>query len=339
MPFLPYFFKAYNFNFRLFSIYNTTKFILNLKIMNSNEQIYYVQPVFRPPSEANSLLIQLTEGCTFKCDFCMSNLRKHFKVREIDDVKKDIDIAKTKFGNFVHKLFFLDGNAMVTPFNNLLEVTQYAMDAFPNLERVGVYAHAKDILKKSDRQLKDLSEAGLKIAYVGFETGYNELLREVNKKATKEDFIEASKKLMRADITLSATFINGLGGANRPDISIRHAEESADLVNKICPEDDRIWYIAFLTLMVPQGTEIYRRKTANSFTEMNSREILQELKIFIEKINFHNKNAQCIFRSNHASNYLPIKGTLERDKEKILSVLNYGLTHDEILRPEFYRAL
>ena len=339
MPFLPYFFKTYNFYFKHFSLYNTIKPFLNLKIMNSKEQIYYLQPVFRPPSEANSLLIQLTEGCTFKCDFCMSNLRKHFKVREVDDVKRDIDVAKRKFGNFVYKLFFLDGNAMVTPFNKLLEVTQYAMDTLPNLERVGVYAHAKDILKKSDRQLKDLSEAGLKIAYVGFETGYNELLQEVNKNATKEDFIEAAKKLMRADITLSATFINGLGGANRPDISVLHAEESADLVNKICPEDDRIWYIAFLTLMMPQGTEIYRRKATGLFTEMTSREILQELKIFINKINFHNKSAQCIFRSNHASNYLPIKGTLEHDKEKILSVLNYGLTHDDILRPEFYRAL
>ncbi len=307
--------------------------------MNSSERIYYIQPVFRPPSEANSLLIQLTEGCSFKCDFCMSNLRKEFKIREIDDVKKDIDIAKRKFGNLVQKLFFLDGNAMATPTNKLLEVTEYAMKNLPNLERIGVYAHAKDILKKTDTQLKLLSEAGLKIAYVGFETGYDQLLQEVNKNATKADYIEASKKLMKADIMLSATFINGLGGANRPDISKVHAEESADLVNKICPDDDRIWYIAFLTLMVPQGTEIYRRKLSGSFKEMNSREILQELKLFINKINFHNNKAQCIFRSNHASNYLPIKGTLDRDKEKILSVLNYGLSHEDILRPEFYRAL
>jgi radical SAM superfamily enzyme YgiQ (UPF0313 family) len=307
--------------------------------MNSSEQIYYVQPVFRPPSEANSLLIQFTEGCSFSCDFCMSNLRKEFKIREIDDVKKDIDIAKRKFGNLVHKLFFLDGNALVTPANKLLEITEYAMKNLPNLERVGVYAHAKDILKKTDAQLMTLSKAGLRIAYVGFETGYNHLLKEVNKNATKEDYIEASKKLMKADITLSATFINGLGGAEHPDISILHAEESADLVNRICPDDDRIWYIAFLTLMVPQGTEIYKRKLKGSFKEMNSREILKELKLFINKINFQNKKAQCIFRSNHASNYLPIKGILDRDKDKILSVLNYGLSHEDILRPEFYRAL
>jgi len=269
----------------------------------------------------------------------MSNLRKHFLVREIDDVKKDLDIATKQYGKRVKKIFFLDGNAMVTPFDKLLEVTKYAHEHFPNLERVSVYAHAKDILKKSDDQLKALSDAGLKLAYVGFESGYNELLKKVNKHATKEDFIAASKKLMRADITLSATLINGLGGANNPEISENHAKESADLVNKICPDDDRIWYIAFLSLMVPQGTEMYKLKAKGALQEMNSMEVLKELKLFVENIQFENKNANCVFRSNHASNYLPIKGVLDRDKESIISVLNYGLTHKESLRPEFNRGL
>lgn len=305
----------------------------------ARNSIYYCQPVFRPPSEAYSLLIQLTEGCTFKCDFCMSNLRKQFIVREIEEVKKDLDIAVKQYGKQVKKIFFLDGNAMVTPFDKLLEVTKYAHESFPNLERVSVYGHAKDILKKSDEQLKALSDAGLKLAYVGFESGSNDLLKKVNKHATKEDFIAAAKKLMKADITLSATFINGLGGANNPDISQKHATESADLVNKICPDDDRIWYIAFLSLMIPQGTEMYKLKAKGAFEEMTSMEVLKELKLFMEHIEFDNKNANCVFRSNHASNYLPIKGVLDRDKESIISVLNYGLTHKESLRPEFYRGL
>lgn len=303
------------------------------------DSIYYCQPVFRPPSEAYSLLIQLTEGCTFRCDFCMSNLRKQFIVREIEEVKKDLDIAVKQYGKQVKKIFFLDGNAMVTPFDKLLEVTKYAHESFPNLERVSVYGHAKDILKKSDEQLKALSDAGLKLAYVGFESGSNDLLKKVNKHATKEDFIAAAKKLMKADITLSATFINGLGGANNPDISQKHATESADLVNKICPDDDRIWYIAFLSLMIPQGTEMYKLKAKGAFEEMSSVEVLKELKLFMEHIGFDNKNANCVFRSNHASNYLPIKGVLDREKESIISVLNYGLTHKESLRPEFYRGL
>lgn len=303
------------------------------------EEIYYCHPVFRPPSEGNSLLIQLTEGCTFKCDFCMSNLRKHFKVRNLEEVKKDLEIARSQYGKKVRKIFFLDGNAMVVPTEKLLEITGYSFKLFSNLERCSVYAHAKDILKKSEHQLKQLSEAGLKLAYVGFESGYDFLLKMVNKHATKQDYIEASKKLMDANITLSATFINGLGGANNPEISEKHALESADLVNKICPKDDRIWYIAFLTLMVPSGTEIFKRLAKGELHQMDSLEILQELKIFIKNIKFQNKKANCVFRSNHASNYLPIKGILDREKDEILNTINYGITHTEILRPEFYRGL
>lgn len=307
--------------------------------MNKSENIYYRYPVYRPPSEHSSLLIQLTEGCTYKCDFCVSNLNKDFKIRAISDVKNDLDIAKNIYGNRVNKLFFLDGNAMVTPFNILFEITEYAFQLFPNLQRVGVYAHAKDILKKSDKQLKTLYEAGLKIAYVGFESGDDKLLESINKHATKEDFIQASKKLMNANITLSATLINGLGGADHPNISRAHAIESADLVNNICPTDDRVWYIAFLTLMIPPGTIFYKRKQQDEFKEMGSMEILKELRIFMEHINFANKNAKCVFRSNHASNYLPLKGVLEKDKEKIIATIDYGLNNKESLRPEFYRAL
>ncbi len=307
--------------------------------MQSKEEIYYKTPIFRPPSEAYSLLIQLTEGCTFKCDFCVSNLRKQFLVRDINLVKKDLEIAKKKYGSKVRKIFFLDGNAMVTPSEKLLEVTRYASKLFPTLERCGVYAHSKDILKKSDEQLKMLSEAGLKIAYVGFESGSDKLLEIVHKQATKSDHINASRKLMKAGITLSATFINGLAGGDNPDLSREHAIESADLVNQICPDDDRIWYIAFLTLMVPSGTEIFKKKLKGGFREMNSIEILQELKSFISHIDFKYKNANCIFRSNHASNYLPIKGILDREKRNILSTLNYGITHKDILRSEFYRGL
>ncbi|MHA1235313.1 MAG: radical SAM protein [Promethearchaeota archaeon] len=308
--------------------------------MENQDIIYYCNPVFRPPSEGNSLLIQLTEGCTYRCDFCMSNLRKNFKIRSVDEVKRDLDIgARSKYSPSVHKIFFLDGNAMVTPVAKLLELTNYAMKNFPNLERVGVYAHAKDILKKSDDDLKALSEAGLKIAYVGFESGSDELLKLVHKNATKMDFINASKKLMKADITLSATFINGLGGANNESVSKTHALESADLVNKICPDDERIWYIAFLSLMIPTGTVIYEKKLRNEFNEMNSREILSELKLFVETINFTNKSANCIFRSNHASNYLPLRGVLERDKSKLLNIIDYGLKNKDILKAEHYRAL
>jgi radical SAM superfamily enzyme YgiQ (UPF0313 family) len=307
--------------------------------MVNSKDIYYCYPVFRPPSESNSLLIQLTEGCTYKCDFCVSNLTKSFNIRPIEAVKKDLVLANRRYRERVQKIFFLDGNAMVTPFKTLLELTKYAFQLFPSLERVGVYAHAKDIIKKSDEQLKSLSEAGLKIAYVGFESGYDKLLQSINKHATKEDLIQASKKLMKANITLSATLINGLGGAGNLEVSKAHAIESADLVNKIVPKDERIWYISFLSLMIPPGTILYDKKKQGLFKEMNSTDILKELKVFIEHINFDNKKANCVFRSNHASNFLPLKGVLEKDKMKLLKAINFGLEHTEVLRPEFYRAL
>jgi radical SAM superfamily enzyme YgiQ (UPF0313 family) len=307
--------------------------------MKSKDEIYYCKPVYRPPSEAYSLLIQVTEGCTYRCHFCVSNLRKKFLIRELNDIKKDLEIAYRIYGPNVKRVFFLDGNAMVTPTNKLLELTKYAYELFPHLERCSVYAHARDILKKTPEQLNNLSEAGLILAYVGFESGYDKILKHVNKNATKKEYIEASKKLMDANITLSATFINGIGGANNPELSEKHAVESADLVNKICPDDDRIWYIAFLTLMIPSGTEIYRKKMKGEFQEMNSVQILEELKAFISKIHFHNHEANLIFRSNHASNYLPLRGILDREKDKILEVIDYGLSHTEVLRPEFYRGL
>ncbi len=308
--------------------------------MVSQDRIYYKEPVFRPPSEAYSLLIQVTEGCSFKCDFCMSNLRKQFLIRRVEDIKKDLDIAKKLYGNGVRKIFFLDGNALTTPTEKLLEITNHANQLFPKLERCGVYAHARDILRKEDSQLRALSDAGLKIAYVGFESGYDKLLEAVHKHVTKEELIKASKKLMNADITLSATLINGLGGTNNPEVSNLHAIESADLINKICPDDDRTWYVAFLSLMVPPGTVLHEKKSRGQFEEMSPIEILKELHTFITNINFkNNPHARCIFRSNHASNYLPIKGVLDKDKLKILEIINYGLTHAEILKPEFYRGL
>ncbi len=306
--------------------------------MPNQESIYYCHPVFRPPSEAYSLLIQATEGCSFRCNFCMSNLRKKFIIRDVKDIKKDLDIGRKIHGPNVKKIFFLDGNAMVMPTEKLLEITKYARKVFPFV-RCGVYAHAKDILKKSDEELRELNKAGLGIAYVGFESGSDKLLKMMNKHTTKEELISASKKLMKSGIILSATLILGLGGDNK-DLSELSVINSADLVNRICPDDDILWYIACLTLMVPPGTELFERKVKNEFHEMGTLDILKELYHFIEKINFkNNPNANCVFRTNHASNYLPIGGILDQDKLKILKTIKMGIENPNILRPDSYRAL
>lgn len=308
--------------------------------------IYYKEPVFRPPSEAYSLLIQATEGCTFRCTFCVSNLGKPFKIRKNEEIFKDLDTAKEIYGNHVDKIFFLDGNALVMPFNQLLELIKYAKQLFPRLTRVSVYAHARDILNKSDEELKQLSEAGLKMVYIGIETGNNDLLKKIGKHVTSDDIVAAFHKCFKANITPSGTIILGLAG-NDKDASYLHAKDTADLVNRASPHNLKdlfkdkkeipIWYISALTLMIPPGTPIYQDTMSQKFHPMNADEILGEMKIFIENIS--NEVTNCVFRSNHASNYLAIKGTLAEDKQDVLDLIKENLKDHRDLRPEFYRAL
>lgn len=308
----------------------------------SNNKIYYCEPVYRPPSEAYSLLVQATEGCTYRCTFCISNTRKKFKIRSTEEIKQDIDTAIEIYGKDVRKIFFLDGNAMVMPFEKLLEITEYSKKIFPNLQRVSVYAHANDILKKTDKELKSLSEAGLKMAYIGIETGNNELLKKIGKCHTAKDIVEAFHKCYKAGITPSGTIILGLAGNNK-SISIQHMKDTAELINKASPihsikgKNLPVWYISCLALMVPSGTQVYKDKIEGRLIPMKADEILYEMKILIENIS--DDVQRCVFRSNHASNYLALKGILSKDKDKILDLINSSLQDGINIRPENFRAL
>ncbi|MBN2154554.1 MAG: radical SAM protein [Candidatus Lokiarchaeota archaeon] len=299
--------------------------------------MYYKEPIFRPPSEARSLLIQATEGCTYRCSFCVSNLGKPFKIRKVEEIKKDLDIAKILYSS-VHRIFFLDGNAMVMPFDALLEITQYAYKLFPELKRVSVYAHGKDILAKSDPQLLELQQAGLKMAYIGIESGDNDLLQKIGKRETQEDIVRAFHKCFKAGIIPSGTIILGLAGS-KLDASRKHATKTAELVNKCNPVEYGYpkWYIATLTLMIPPGTPLFFETQDGDFHPMNSDEILRELKLLIEKTSSELQN--CVFRSNHASNYIALKGVLAEDKEHILKIIETNIKNPRDLRPEFYRGL
>lgn len=301
-----------------------------------NKEIYYCEPVYRPPSEAYSLLIQATEGCTFRCSFCVSNITKQFKIREIEDIRKDLDTAAEIYGSAVNRIFLLDGNAFVMPAKTIIEICNYAKQKFPNLERVGAYAHAKDILKKSIDELKEIAKSGLKIAYLGIETGDNDLLKAIGKHVTDEDLIRAAQMLHEADITLSGTIILGLAG-NDKNASEKHALATANVINKMCPSTPKTWYISALTLMIPPRTEIFEQYKKGQFTAMNSIEILKELRLIVENISDNLRS--CVFRSNHASNYLPIKGVLAKDKKEILKQIDYAIENPESLRPEYFRGL
>ncbi|MHA1791130.1 MAG: radical SAM protein [Promethearchaeota archaeon] len=301
------------------------------------QDIYYKEPVFRPPSEAYSLLIQLTEGCTHKCTFCVSNHGKKYLVRDVKDIKKDLDIAKNLYGSSVKRIFFLDGNALSAPFEVLHEVILHAKKNFPGLERVGMYACGEDILKKSKEELTTLSKDGLKIVYVGLESGDDEILKEINKRITSAELIAAAKKAMEANITFSGTVILGIAGSNQ-EKSRMHAIHTAEMINKMNPDEKKKWYIAALTLMIPPFTLIKKKYESGDFQPMNNIQILRELKLMLENIddNLHD----CIFRSNHASNYLVLKGVLAQDKKILLDKVKNAINNPDVyLRPEFYRAL
>lgn len=269
-------------------------------------------------------------------------MKKKFAVRSIDQIKEDIDTAFTQYGDNVRRVFFLDGNAMTAPAETLLEATKYANQKFPRLQRLSVYAHVNDILKKTDDQLAELAEAGLKMAYIGIETGDNDLLKKITKHQTADKIVEAFAKCFKAGITPSGTIILGLAGSDK-ELSTRHMKRSAELVNRCSPvnfiKEGNLppWYISALTLMTPPGTKIEKDAMDGKFNPLTVQEVLYEMKVFFENISPDVK--KCIFRSNHASNYLPLKGTLSRDTDKLLETINKALKGTAPIQPESYRGL
>ncbi len=296
-----------------------------------------VEPVFRPPSEWDALLIGVTNGCTHRCTFCSMYRTKKFSIRkDIEDIKKDILEAKKRYGNKVQKIFFEDGNAFVVKSELLIELTKYCYQIHPNLKKVSSYAHAKDIIKKSDEELQQLSDAGFTMVYVGIESGDNQVLKDCNKGATQDDFALAAQKCHKANIIWSGIFLLGLTG-DQPERSHQHAIESAKLINRMAPPTPRKWYISPLTLEMTPGSEIWTQNEMNNFKPCSSTQILQELYTLIE----HTADdlQSCIFNTNHASNYLSLKGELSRDKQKFLEIVKNGISDPSTRRPEYMRGL
>lgn len=289
-----------------------------------------MEPVFRPPSEARSLLIQASIGCSNNtCAFCGSNLVKKFEIRPLEEIQEDILEARALYGEGVRRVFLLDSNALCIRTEDLLEMLNLLYAVFPHLERVGLYACATDALKKSEEELRELSKAGLKIAYVGVESGDDVILKRMRKGVTAKQTIEGCRKIMDAGITLSVTIILGLGGRERWR---ENAVETAKVLNQIDPP-----YVGALTLMVVPGTPLHRDVLEDKFQVLNAQEILREMRVLVENLELTN----CVFRSNHASNYLPLGGTLPQDKEGILSVIDLALKKSikVPLRPEKLRRL
>ncbi|MHA2210377.1 MAG: radical SAM protein [Candidatus Thorarchaeota archaeon] len=292
--------------------------------------IEYEGSIWRPPSEARSLILQATVGCSHNaCTFCVSYKRKEYRVRGAQGIRKDIESLDHHSRDRVRRVFLADGNALAMNAKEMKEVLEVLHSELPNLERVGTYGYAKDVRDKSVEDLRTIREAGLGIVYLGLETGDDELLRWSRKGITTEENVEACLKIRNADIPLSLTIILGLGGLNQ---SKRHARLTAEALNKIDPE-----YVGALTLMIPPGTPLFEMTEQNQFTPMDPFEILDEMKTLVEHLDL----SECVFRTNHASNYLPIGGTLNRDRERIVQVIESVLDgrDEKSLRPGYLRGL
>lgn len=294
-------------------------------------------PVFRPPSEWDALLVAITNGCTRNCTFCSMYRSKTFSIRkDIEEIKKDIKIAGARYGNRVRKIFFEDGNAFVVKPEILIELTKYCYKIHPNLKKVSAYAHAKDIVKKSDDDLKKIADAGFTMVYVGIESGDDEVLKNCNKGTTQNEITLAAHKCYKAGISWSGIFLLGLAG-NDPQKSRKHAIESAKLINRMAPPTLINWYISPLTLRITPGTELWTQKSTGEFKPCSSTQILEELYTMIEYTS--DDLLKCIFNTNHASNYLSLKGELSRDKNKFLKIIETGIKNPSLRRPDYLRGL
>ena len=296
-------------------------------MLNSIHQIYEGS-VFRPPSEARSLILQATIGCSHnKCTFCISFQDKEFRIKSFEQIKKDVEAVLPYYKN-TKRIFLADGNALVIPTKDLLKILNILTDNFPNLERIGIYASPQDIRKKTVEELKQLKETGLGIIYVGLESGSDMILKKVKKGALSKQMIEAAIKVKEAEITLSVIFILGLGGKK---YTKEHATETAKILSKMDPD-----FIGALTLMVVKGTPIYEEVKNKELEILNPRGVFEELRILIKNLNI----THCVFRANHASNYLPVGGTFPEDKEMILKRLDKILHMKDVsFKPEWLRAL
>ena len=287
----------------------------------------YEGTVYRPPSEAGSLIIQLTIGCARNtCTFCNMYKDKNFRIRPLSEVVEDLEAARRYYGFDIERIFLADGDALIVKTEDLLFIIGRIKEIFPEVKRISIYATPKDILDKTSEDLKKLKESGLDMLYIGAESGDDEVLKHVKKGVTRKEIIDACLKAKEAGFILSITLISGLGGSARVT---EHAINSATLISKINPE-----YVGLLTLMIEPEVPLYEELQSGSFKLLSPSEVLTELELFLKNIDAEGT----VFRSNHASNYLPLKGTFNKDIGQLLRQIEYA-RENKLFRPEGYRGI
>ena len=288
----------------------------------------YEGDIYRPPSEAYSYILQITIGCAhIKCTFCGSFKAKQFRIRKLEEGYEDLNMAREYYRK-VGRIFLADGDALVCKNEYLLSILKRIKEQFPECQRVGIYGRAKDVLRKTDEELAELRDNGITILYIGVEAGNPEILRRINKGETREELIEAVQRVNRMGIETSLTFLSGIGGR---DLWRENAIDTGTMISEMEPT-----YASFLTLMLVPGTDLYEQHRRGEFELLTPEEVLKEAELMLENINVKNK---CIFRSNHASNYVALKGDLPQDKERMLEQLRTAQNHSEMWKDERFRML
>jgi len=290
--------------------------------------IQYNEPLFRPPSEARSLILQITLGCSWnKCSFCEMYTSKQFTARREEDVFKDIE-SFIPYAAQIRRIFLADGDPLVLSTKRLLNILRRIKDTFPNLQRVSTYASPSNLARKSNEELKELYEAGLTLLYVGIESGDSEVLECIQKGETFETTIDGLNKSKAVGMNSSVMIINGVGGKL---LSNQHAINSAKVLNETQPK-----YASTLVLTTHKGLEHYKNRYLGDFQQLNQVELFSELQLFMQ----HLELTETIFRSDHASNNLILKGVLGKDKHKFLSQIELALEHPDLanLRSNYLRG-
>jgi radical SAM superfamily enzyme YgiQ (UPF0313 family) len=289
----------------------------------------YHGTIIRPPSEADSYILQVTYGCSHdNCTFCGTYLDKPFRPRETSQVLEDIKLAGSIIPG-TRRVFLADGDALVLSTDRLTMILDALQDVFPNLERVGAYANAQDLLHKSIDELEFLRQKGLGIVYLGLESGSDEVLALIQKGATSAEMAVAADRAKSAGMLVSVIAILGIAGL---EASLEHARLTGQVVSQMDPD-----YFSMLTLMLVPGTPLYRQWQTGEFQLLDAGDMLVELRRVIENLD---GLTNCLFRTNHASNYLPLRGALPGDKFRLLALLDAALAQGrEALRPEAWRGL
>lgn len=290
-------------------------------------ELGYDYPLYRPPSEANSIIFQVTLGCSFnKCSFCNMYRTKDYSERPWEEIMSEIDIVSKSFPQ-TERIFLADGDAINLSTEKLVKILEYIKEKFPNLKRISCYAMPKNLLQKTPAELTLLNKKGLDMLYIGIETGNDILLKKITKGATSKSIIDACNRAKKSGFIISCMIILGIGGKR---YSVDHIKETARVVSEVSPN-----FLAALTLIIEDGVyDEFMKKFAEPFETLDDSLILNELELLLSEIN---PISPIVFRANHASNVYSIGGNLPEDREKMIALVSSLKEHPELLKPKVLR--